>query len=109
MRTTENLSLEIHDNREDGSVETGTVANSNASNFEKIDKFAEDVGTALGNLKDNIKTIHGLHTTKTDEVVTVDDADAGGIFKKIATYGAYEQLSTTGKNVLGISGTYDTE
>lgn len=108
MRVTENLSLEVYDNREDGSVETGVVANSNASNFEKIDTFAKDVGEALGNLKDNIQTIHGLHATKTGELVTVDDADVGGIFKKITVHGVYEQFATTGKNLLKLGGAHDT-
>lgn len=102
MNTTENLSLDLYSCPEDKSVNNGEIINTFSKNFEKIDKFSKDI-------KDTVHTIHGLHDTKTDEVVTADDADKAGVFKKISVYGAYEQLATTGKNVVGIYGDYEPE
>ena len=108
MKTTDNLSLNICTFPEDNKVGNGTLANSYSENFQKIDDFANDVDTKLEELKSTIHTIHGLHDTKSGELVMVEDADEGSIFRKISVAGAYEQLATTGKNMLKVAGEHDT-
>ena len=108
MKTTENLSLDIYSCPEDKKISNSELVNSFSDNFQKIDGFSNDVNTKLEELKTTIHTIHGLHDTKSGEIVKVEDGDEGSIFRKISVAGAYEQLATTGKNMLKIAGKYDT-